>query len=97
MLQFIMFDQVRRVVNVLARFDGSDGGRRIAGRYRGRISRVYRRLGVNRGRDHGGRKERHRREIQLPSRPLDVRCTIVCHRFCHFIRARRYITRKFAG
>lgn len=88
MLQLIMLDQVfRHVVDMMMRFDGSDGGCRIAGRYRGRISRMYRRLGVNRGRDHSGRKERHRREIQLPSCPLGVRCTIVCHRFCHFTRA----------
>lgn len=88
MLQLIMLDQVfRRVMDVMRRFDGSDGCCRIVCRYRGRISRMYRRLGVNRGRDHGGRKERHRREIQLPSCPFGVPRTIVCHRFCHFIRA----------
>lgn len=80
----------RHVVDVMVRFDGSDGCR-IARHYCGRISR-NRRLGVNRGRDHGGRQQCHRRRIQLPHRCFSVRCTVVCHRFCHFIRARRYIT-----
>lgn len=84
MIEFIVLNKVsRHVVDVMVRFDGSDGCR-IARHHCGRISR-NRDLGVNRSRDYCGRQRCHRRKFQLPLRRFSVRRTVECHRFCHFI------------
>lgn len=89
-IKLVLLDEIlRHVVDAMVWFDSSDDCR-IARHRCGRISR----LGVKRGRDHVGRKERHRREIQLFCRRSVVRCTIVCNRFCHPARARRCITKE---
>lgn len=89
MFKLVLLDKIlRHVVNTMVWFDSSDDCR-IARHRCGRISR----LGVKRGRDHVGRKER-RREIQLFCRRSVVRCTIVCYRFCHPARARWCITKE---
>jgi len=97
MIKLIVLDEVlRHVVDVMVRFDSSD---RLGRHHCGRIRRD-RRLGLNRCRDHAGRQERHRREIQL-SRCRGIlggcRAMVPCHRLCHFRRARRYITGRSPG